>query len=133
MKTVFVDTSGLYAALDPTDPYHREALEAFRRAEDERWHLLTTRFVVVEVWALVQSRKGWDSVDVLLNGLLPRCEVVEVDPRLHELGAARCRQARSRWLSLTGGVSLEFMQSNGIREAIVADRDFAAAGIRHPA
>lgn len=35
MKSVFVDTSGFYACLDGTDPFHSQAAAAFERAENE--------------------------------------------------------------------------------------------------
>jgi hypothetical protein len=41
MKTVFVDTSGFYACLDGTDPFHSRAVSAFERAEKEPWKLIT--------------------------------------------------------------------------------------------
>ena len=48
MKTVFVDTSGFYACLDRTDPFHPQALAAFERAEQEGWTLITTNYVTHE-------------------------------------------------------------------------------------
>jgi predicted nucleic acid-binding protein len=33
VKTVFVDTSGFYAVLDGTDPFHPTAKNLFERAE----------------------------------------------------------------------------------------------------
>jgi predicted nucleic acid-binding protein len=59
MKTVFVDTSGFYACLDGSDAFHPQALAAFERAEQERWELVTTNYVVHETWALVQRRLRW--------------------------------------------------------------------------
>jgi predicted nucleic acid-binding protein len=85
MKTVFVDTSGSYACLDRTDPFHPAALAAFERAEKEGWTLVTTNYVTHETWALVQRRLGWDAVGAFLNDLLPRCEVQWVDETLHRL------------------------------------------------
>lgn len=119
--------------LDPEDPYHAAARTAFDRAAREGWRLVTTRYVFVEAWALVQVRKGWPAVEALLDSLLARCETIEVDARLHELGAARCRQARLRRLSLTDGVSLEVIQRHGVREVIARDRHFSEAGLRQPA
>ena len=58
MKTVFVDTSGFYALLDRTDPFHNTAKDAFQRAEQQKWRLVTTNYVVHETWALIQHRLG---------------------------------------------------------------------------
>ena len=132
VKTVFADTSGLYAALDKRDPFHAEALELFRRAETQGWRLVTSSYVVHETWALVQSRLGWEALDELLDTLLPACEVVFVGRELHEAALARCRRERLRELSLTDCVSFELMKQLGLAEAIARDRHFERERILLP-
>lgn len=132
MKTVFVDTSGFYALLDRTDPFHTEARRAFERAESEKWILHTTNYVVHETWALTQHRLGWDAVEDFLEVMLRLCRVEFVTEALYRLGAARCRQARARQLSLTDCISLEFMSQQNITEAIARDSHFARARIVFP-
>jgi predicted nucleic acid-binding protein len=63
VKTVFVDTSAFYALLDGSDPFCPTATQSFRRAESERWQLVTTNYVVHETWALVQHRLGWSALE----------------------------------------------------------------------
>ena len=132
MKTVFVDTSGFYAALDGTDPFCQIAAQMFRRSESEGWQLVTTNYVVHETWALVQHRLGWNALEDFLNVLLPLCRIEFVDETLHELGSQRCRQARLRNFSLTDCISLESMKRLGITEAIARDNHFDRAGIQLP-
>jgi uncharacterized protein len=132
MRTVFVDTSGFYACLDGSDPFHRQALAAFEEAEREGWTLVTTNYVLHETWALVQRRLGWDAVDALVNDLLPRCTIHWVDEALHILGATRCRRFRERRFSLTDAVSLECMKSQQIVHAIAMDEHFARENITLP-
>lgn len=132
MKAVFVDTSGFYACLDGTDPFHPQALATFERAEKEHWELATTNYVIHETWALVQRRLGWKAVETFLNDLLPRCGIVWVDESLHALGAARCRQTGERRFSLTDAISLECMAKRGIVEAIAQDEHFSRAKIVLP-
>jgi predicted nucleic acid-binding protein len=132
VKTVFVDTSGFYAVLDGSDPFHAEARAAFERAEREKWTLRTTSYVVHETWALTQHRLGWSALDDFLDVMLPLCQVEFVDVVLHASGAARCRQARLRQLSLTDCVSLEFMKREGITEAIARDVHFARENVVMP-
>lgn len=133
MKAVFIDSSGFFAALARDDHFNARAVELFRKAEEEAWHLVTTNYVVQETWALLQGRIGWPAVDDWLKTLLPRCEVVWVDESLHAIGAARCRQARQRRLSLTDCISFEVMHRENIREAIADDEHFAQAGFPPPA
>jgi len=127
MKTVLVDTSGFYAALDADDRQHADALAQFRRADAENWSLLTHNYVVQETWALVQARLGWEAVDQWSRLLLSRCDVIWVDENLHALAAARCRQARERRLSLTDCVSLELMHRENIGEALAYDEHLTGA------
>lgn len=132
MTGVFIDTSGFYAFLDGTDPFHPTAKAAFARALDQRLSLVTTSYVVHESWAIIQGRLGWEAVDSWLDRIVPRCEVIWVDERLHALGAARCRQARERRLSLTDCVSIEAMRRHALTQAIAADEHFAREGFTLP-
>jgi predicted nucleic acid-binding protein len=132
MSLIFVDTSGFYAALDASDPNHAEAVTLFREADRGEWHLLSHNYVIQETWALLQARLGWPAVDAWLRLLVPRCEIVWVNEGLHALGAARCRQAKQRRLSLTDCVSLELMSRENIREALANDEHLAAEGIVAP-
>lgn len=128
LKVVFVDTSAFYAFLDGSDHFHQQAKELILQAEKERWHLFTTSFVLHETWALTQARLGWSAVEDWLGSLLLMCELVWVDERLYERGAARARQAKERRLSLTDCISFEAMITRGCREAIADDAHFVQAG-----
>lgn len=132
MKPVFVDTSGFYAFLDGTDPFHAQARELFLVARDEKWLLFTTNYVVHESWALIQARLGWDAVEDWLDALLSMCEIVWVDETLHRLGMARARQARERRLSLTDCVSFEAMTARSCSEALADDEHFRKFGYLLP-
>jgi predicted nucleic acid-binding protein len=132
MKTVFVDTSGFYAFLDPGDPFHPEARDAFLRAEKEGWQLVTTNYVVHETWAVIQARLGWEAVDAWRDRMLALCSIVWVDQGLHAAGEARCRQARERHLSLTDCVSIELMRRERFDQAIAQDEHFDREGFSLP-
>jgi len=125
---VFVDSSGFYAILDGTDPYHAAALAAFRRAAAEGRPLHTTSYVVHEAWALIQHRLGWQAVDAFVDRILSQCKMEHVDQPLYASGAARCRQARQRHLSLTDCVSFEYMKRAGLRDVIASDPHFVREG-----
>jgi len=132
MKTVFVDTSGFYAFLDGTDPFHDRSLDCFARARKESWRLVTTNYVLHGSWAVIQSRLGWEAVDAWRDLMVTGIEIVWVDGGLHALGEARCRQARLRQLSLTDCISIEVMRSRRIREFIGQDDHLSREGFRAP-
>ena len=133
MTSVYVDTSGFYAELDGTDPGHPAAREAFALSLERRAMLVTSNYVVQESWAVIQARLGWNAVDAWLDRIVRRCEVIWVSRELHDLGAARCRQARERRLSFTDCVSIEIMRRRGITLAIAFDEHFDREGFRLPA
>ena len=130
MNGVFVDTSGFYALLDGTDAWHAQVLRSFRLAVTGSRELITTNYVVHESWALIQARLGWNSVDAWRDRIVPLCDIAWVDPTLHALGAARCRQARERRLSLTDCVSIELMRQRGVSDYIGRDEHFDREGFR---
>ena len=132
MKTVFVDTSGFYAALDNADPFHATAVQLFRRAATENWGLVTTNYVAHESWALIQRRLGMEAIKDFDRGLLRHGQLIFVDTPLHHAGVQRCLAANRRNLSLTDCVSLEWMNRALISEAIAHDAHFVEAGIRLP-
>ena len=128
MKNVFVDTSGFYAFLDRDDRFHAEAKRLLLKSAAGDWALVTSSYVLHESWALIQARLGWDAVEDFLRELVVRCRIVWVDERIHQLGAARGRQARERRLSLTDCVSFEVMLAEGCREYLGDDEHFKTAG-----
>ena len=56
--TVFVDTSALMALLDADEARHAEAVQTWRRLLDDDHRLITSNYVLVEAYALVQRRLG---------------------------------------------------------------------------
>jgi predicted nucleic acid-binding protein len=132
MRPVFIDTSAFYAELDGSDAFHAAAAAAFSRALKEKRTLVTTNYVVHESWAVIQARLGWAALDAWRDRLVRLCQVVWVTQELHDIGEARCRQARQRGLSLTDCVSIEVMRRRGIEEAIAFDEHFEREGFRLP-
>lgn len=132
MKTVFVDTSGFYALLDGSDPFHPTAKDLFSRSQTESWRLVTTNYVVHETWAVIQTRLGWAAVDAWLDRVLRHCEIIWITEPIHALGVARCRQARERRLSLTDCLSIEVMRRQGIYEVVGEDEHLRREGFQLP-
>lgn len=132
MRAVFFDTSGFYALLDSTDPKHKLMTAALANVRASGAKLVTTNYVLHESWAVIQARLGWEAVDAWRDRLVPLCEVIWITRELHELGEARCRQARRRQLSLTDCTSFEIMRRQGIGLAIAWDEHFRREGFLPP-
>ena len=126
--TVFVDTSAFVAILDRDEPRRRTALDELAGLRASATSLLTHEYVIVEATALVQRRLGMAALGVLVEELLPLCEVAWVDPELHLAARQALLAARRRGVSLADWVSFLVMRRRGIRTAFAFDADFATEG-----
>jgi predicted nucleic acid-binding protein len=127
--TTLVDTSALFALVARDDRAHDAALAWLEDAaskEDER--LLTHSYVVVEAIALVASRLTPATVRMLVDDVLPACEVRFVNRDLHERAMSSYLAALGRRSSFVDRTSFELMRTEGIRRAFAFDRDFAREG-----
>ena len=125
---LFVDTSALLAFLDADQPRHAEVVEAWSRAMGDDRTLVTSNYVLVETFALVQRRLGLDALRALADVLLPLLQPLWVDEELHAAAVAALFTANQRELSLVDCTSFELMRRHGIREALALDSDFARQG-----
>lgn len=126
--SVFVDTSGLYALLVETEEDHRAVVRSFEQLLRKGRSLFTTNYVVVESAALLQHRFGLAPVRDLVDRLLPVVTVRWVTETLHRRGFARLVARDRRQLSLVDCVSFEFMEEEGMQQALALDRDFEDEG-----
>ena len=97
--SVFVDTSGLLAVLDVDDLNHRRAADQWRGLIESDEGLTSTSYVLVETFALVQSRLGIEAVRILDQNILPILEIVWMDEALHRAAVTAVLTASRRRLS----------------------------------
>ncbi len=128
--SVFADTSGLYALLVRTEERHTEVLRAFRNFLDTGRPLRTTSYIIVETVALLQHRFGLSAVRDFTEHIAPVLSIEWVAEALHQRGVELLLRQDRRRLSLVDCVSLEFMRSHGLRDALALDPHFAEAGHR---
>jgi uncharacterized protein len=127
---VFVDTSGIYAALVATDTAHSAARDALQKLTQKNASLVTTSYVLIECHALLQARVGLDAVRTLHEVWVNEMDVVWVDEDLHLRAVRRLLKAGRRKLSLVDCVSFECMGDRGIANAFAIDEHFQEAGFR---
>lgn len=128
--SAFLDTSALYALLVRTEDRHADVLRAFRGLLDGRGPLWTTSYVIIETVALLQHRIGLDPVRDFTEHVVPALSVEWVAEALHRKGLERLVREDRRRLSLVDCVSMEFMRSEGLHDALTLDGHFAEAGFR---
>jgi len=128
--TVFVDTSALLAILDADDANHREAREVWQVLLSRGATLLSTNYVLLETFALVQHRLGLEALSILLSDVAAVLSLRWVDAQVHATAVAALLIARRRKLSLVDCVSFEIARQSGIEIAFAFDRHFAEQGFQ---
>lgn len=125
---VFVDTSAFLAVLDADDRNHPAVAQAWKDLVNEGRDLVTSSYVLVETFALVQSRLGVEAARALDQDLLPAVSVIWLDDEVHRAALSALLTAGRRQLSLVDCASFEVMRRNGLTTALTLDSHFAEQG-----
>ena len=127
-NTIFMDTSGVLALLDADDCFHAAAVKKWKLLFEERFEIVTTDYVRLESWSLIQRRLGYKALLSFQNDILPICDI-------HDVGEIGFQQAVSHWniahrrkLSLVDLTSFECMRKLHIHEALTFDGHFSEQG-----
>lgn len=126
--TIFVDSSGLYAALDADDDRHRSSVDTWTRLLQSDEPLLTSNYVVLETTALIGRRIGPAGVRDFQTNFVPALDVIWVGEPLHQRAVAALLTAGQRNLSLVDCVSFELMRELGLDTAFAYDHHFDQQG-----
>lgn len=128
MRT-FIDTSAFYALLDRDDENHQKGKRAWSALVDPTKSLVTSNYVLLETFALLQSRLGLKAVRGFQEDVVPILQVEFVTSEMHRLGVAALLSASRRSLSLVDCVSFELMRDLGIKTAFTFDAHFSEQGL----
>lgn len=128
--TVFVDTSALLAVLDADDAFHSRAQSVWTDLVQSAEDLLCTSYILVECFALVQSRLGIAAVRSLVEDVLPVLRIHWVLPEEHQEGVSALLTAGRRGLSLVDCVSFGSMRRQSVSRAFTFDQDFNDQGFQ---
>ncbi len=127
--TVFVDTSALFAVLDRDDQLHVAARETWADLlSTEEAQLVTSNYVIIESFALVQSRLGMDALRTFNDDVLPVVGIRWVTEEDHRSAAQAVLAADRRDLSLVHCTSFRIMRRLRLRSAFAFDRHFREQG-----
>ncbi len=124
---MFLDTSGLFAAVNSEDAGYETARDAIRRAR----HLTTHSGILAEFVSLCGARKFSRRHALgFLRDLLrePRLNLVWVDQDLHESAMSLLERRLDKNYSLVDAASFVIMKRLRIREALTTDRHFMQEG-----
>lgn len=126
--SVFVDTSALLAVLDADDMNHQKAKDAWTDLISKEEVLVSTNYILVETFALVQHRLGIEAVRTFQDDVSPVLTIAWVDEPAHRAGVTGVMAALRKDLSLVDCVSFDAMRRLGIKSAFVFDQHFNEQG-----
>ena len=127
---IFIDTSAFYAILDRDDRAHPAARETWEAllSLDDLPPLLTSNYILIECFALIQARLGLAAVRELNDSVLPVVSLCWVTEQDHASATAALLAANRRGLSLVDCTSFQVMRRIGITRAFAFDRHFSEQG-----
>lgn len=125
---IFIDTSAFYALLDRDDTHHPRARRAWIELLRAAHTLVTSNYVLVEAFALLQNRLGIEAIRAFHDELLPLINIEFVASGTHRSGVAVLLSASRRDLSLVDCVSFEVMRTSGINTVFAFDKHFKEQG-----
>jgi uncharacterized protein len=126
--TTFVDASALLAVLDAGDTRHAEAASQWRQLVESGEELVTSSYVLVESFALIQRRLGLDAVQALQTAIVPLLRVLWLGEEEHAAAVDALFSAGRKRLSLVDCASVVIMLDHAISRSFTLDSDFAERG-----
>ncbi|MDN5344208.1 MAG: uncharacterized protein PWQ18_319 [Clostridia bacterium] len=125
---VYLDTSAFLAILDADDENHTLAKKVWENLLTSGTPVISSSYVLVETYALVQRRLGMEALRVFHEDILPLVQVKWINAELHHYGANAVLTANRRNLSLVDTVSFAVMRELGIKKVFAFDRHFTEQG-----
>ena len=130
MEKIFVDTSALYALISTQDQEIERAVTTWQAAIKREDILFTNNYVLVECFALIQSRLGLEFVRALQTNIVPFLQIEWIGEQQHISIVNNVFTANRRQLSLVDCSSFESMRRLGIEKAFTFDEHFQAQGFQ---
>ncbi len=129
-QTLFVDTSYIYAIINPNDQWHSRALELEAKVASSNLSLITTQFVLAEIADGLSAVRYRKSAAKVIHSLLddPRVNVVPTSDQLFLAGLELYESRPDKDWGLTDCFSFITMQDNQLTNALTTDDHFRQAG-----
>ncbi len=131
---IFIDTSAFYALLDSDDQNHKVAVMTWLTWEPQGdkavapHQFITSNYVLLESFSLVQRRLGMNVARQLRDDLLPICSVAWLTVGLHKIAIRKFFATNRRSVSLVDCASFEVMRILEIQRVFTFDKHFAEQG-----
>ena len=126
---VFIDTSFFKALLDERDDFHQEAIRVWQRLQAENVSLVTSNFILDEVFTLIRKRGGVNKVRELRQLLINNASGLKIILVTATDEAEAWNWFLKDWrdLSFTDFVSFTLMERLELKRVATFDHHFSQA------
>lgn len=125
---VFIDTSAVFAVLDADDLNHQRAKKNWIDLIKTETTFISTNYILIESFALIQRRLGFKALKVFQNNVLPIIHIEWVNEEIHTSGVRALFQASQKKLSLVDCISFIVMRNLHLENAFTFDRHYQKEG-----
>lgn len=126
--STFVDTSVFLAVLAEDDNNNKVAAETLATLAENGEQLISTNYILVESYALIQRRMGMDAIQDFQNKILPSLTLVWITPEDHQRSMEFFLSENRRNLSFVDCSSFDTIQRLIIDKVFAFDSHFAEQG-----
>lgn len=126
--SVFVDTSVFLAVLAEDDTNNTIASETLASLVENGEQLITSNYILVESYALIQRRMGMDAIRDFQDKILPALITAWVSAEEHQRAMAQFLSENRRNLSFVDCSSFEIVQRVQAEKVLTFDSHFRAQG-----
>lgn len=130
MNTVFCDTSGFYALIDPSERKHSEATLMWEALVDSSERAVTNNYVITECVSLLQARVGIAHTRTFVEAVIESVDVGWVDGSLHEAALREFFLTNRRHVSFVDCTCFAFMRRHRIDTVFTFDSHFSQHGFK---
>jgi predicted nucleic acid-binding protein len=126
--SIFVDTSVFLAVLTDDDHNNKIAAETLATLAESGEQLITTNYILVESYALIQRRMGMNAIQDFQEKILPSLTLTWINAEEHQRALQQFLLENRRNLSFVDCSSFEAIQRLGIDKAFTFDNHFREQG-----
>ena len=126
--SIFVDTSVFLAVLAEGDNNNKIAAETLATLVENGEQLITTNYILVESYALIQRRMGMIAIRDFQNQILPSLTLVWINAEEHQQATQQFLSENRRNLSFVDCSSFDMIQKSKVDKVFTFDSHFAEQG-----